>query len=220
MQKNSSQGGQRVFLWLTALTLIVIAGAVIYSVTRQGSGGAVTSVRADDYVRGDAGAQAVLIEYSDFQCPACGAFYLVVKDLEAQLGTSTAVVYRHFPLSQHQNAEAAAQAAEAAGLQGKFWEMHDQLFETQTDWSDLSSSAAHDYFVKLAEKLDLETERFSNDMKSPDIASRISRDQREGTAVGVNATPTFYLNGKKLILRNFNDLMTEVQAVIHATDTR
>lgn len=220
MQKNSNESGQRVFLWLTAFTLVVIAGAIIYSVTREGSGGAVAALRQDDHVRGSATAGAVLVEYSDFQCPACATFYPVVKALEAELGTSTAIVYRHFPLSQHKNAALAAAAAEAAGLQGKFWEMHDQLFETQEEWSPLGGDAAEAYFVKLAEGIDLETGRFSEDMESDAVKERVDRDLREGTVAGVSATPTFYLNGKKLMLTNFADLTKEVRAAAYATSTR
>ncbi len=220
MNKNSNEGGQRLFLWLTALALVVIAGAVIYSVTREGSGGVAAALRDDDHVRGNTTAETVLVEYSDFQCPACAAFYSTVKALETEFGTSTAIVYRHFPLSQHKNATLAAAAAEAAGLQGKFWEMHDLIFEHQKDWSELSSGAANDYFVKLAEQLNIETSRFSDDMRDPAITERISRDEREGVVAGVNATPTFYLNGKKLMLNNFADLAKEVRAATYATSTR
>jgi len=222
MQKNPNEGGQRTFLWLTAVTLVVVAGAIIYTMTREGGGSVVASLRADDHVRGSKTATTVLVEYSDFQCPACGAFYPVVKQLEAQFGSSTAVVYRHFPLAQHKNAQAAAIAAEAAGLQGKFWEMHDQLFEAQRDWSELSADTANGYFVKLAEKLNLETARFSDDMRSSAVKDRILRDQKEGTTAGVNATPTFYLNGKKLTLNSFTDLAKQVEAIviINATSTR
>ena len=220
MNKNSNEGGQRLFLWLTALALVVIAGAVIYSVTREGSGGVAAALRDDDHVRGNTTAETVLVEYSDFQCPACAAFYPTVKALETEFGTSTAIVYRHFPLSQQKNATLAAAAAEAAGLQGKFWEMHDQLFETQEEWSPLGSDAAEDYFVKLAEGIDLETGRFSEDMGSSAVKERVDRDEREGVVAGVNATPTFYLNGKKLMLNNFADLAKEVRAATYATSTR
>lgn len=220
MNKNTSTAPQRVFLWLCALTLLIIAGGVVYTLTRgEAPGGAVPELRADDHVRGNREATTVLIEYSDFQCPACAAFHLLLKDIESQYASSTAIVYRHFPLDQHKNARLAATAAEAAGMQGKFFEMHDLIFDHQKDWVELSADAANDYFVKLAEQLNIETARFSDDMRNPSIKERIDRDEKEGTAGRVSATPTFYLNGKQLKLTSYADLTAKVLEAHNATST-
>lgn len=152
---------------------------------------------------------ATLVEFSDFQCPACGAFYPLVKQLEEEFKGKLKVVYKHYPLPQHQYALKAAEASEAAGAQGKFWEYHDLLFENQNDLSVGN-------LKKLANDLGLNIEQFNNDLDSGKYASTVSEDIKLGNKLNVNSTPTFYLNGKKLILRNADDLKKEIQAVVNS----
>lgn len=144
----------------------------------------------------------ILIEYSDFQCPACKNFHQVLKQFEAtdspnfEITKKVTFVYRHFPLPQHLNALISASAAEAAGKQGKFWPMADLLFEKQDDW--LKSKNINDLFLKYAKELKLDLEKFKKDINSKEIKTKVDNDFTSGEKAGINATPTFFLNGKKL----------------------
>ncbi len=139
-------------------------------------------------------AKVTITEYSDFQCPACGSYYPMVKRLGTDFKNVT-IVYRHFPLPQHKNARAAAQAAEAAGQQGKFWEMHDMLFENQNFWSD--SNSPEEIFSTYAQKLALDLEKYKSDFNSSAAKTKITSDYQSG-ANEIDGTPTFFLNNKKI----------------------
>ena len=154
-----------------------------------------------DHVRGNKDAKVVLIEYGDFQCPGCGAAYPRVKALEEKYGENIAVVFRNFPLTNiHPNARAAAAAAEVAGLQGKYWEMHDALFENQDSWSDLSASERGKVFEGYAKQIGLDGAKFTKELDelSSRINQKISFDQALGRKLDVSGTPSFFLNGTKI----------------------
>ncbi len=157
----------------------------------------------DSHTEGNPKAKAYLVEFSDFECPACGAAEPTVAAIVKQYKDKLLFVYRHFPLSQHQFAERAAEAAEAANAQGKFWEMHDLLFANQDKFSDT-------YFDTLAKQLNLDMTKFDAALSSGTYANRVNEDVTAGTAFGVDATPTFFLNGQKLDLTSFNDFQTAV----------
>lgn len=150
----------------------------------------------NDHTVGKKDAKAVLIEYSDFQCPACKQYHPLVKQLVEKNKDNMLFVYRYFPLPLHQNAVPSALAAEAAGRQNKFFEMHDVLFDNQTEWEN--SKKPEDIFIKYAKNLKIDVEKFKKDMKSDEAKQRVDADKQSGTGFGVNATPTFFLNGKKL----------------------
>lgn len=177
---------------------VFILAAAMYSLAKPSTAGGVPDVSAADHVRGgDATAVVTLIEYSDFQCPACAAFEPLLQEVSAAYGTQVRTVYRHFPLyTLHPNAESAALAAEAAGLQGKFWEMHDLLFDRQADWDELA--APIDMFIAYAGLLEIDIEQFKNDLASDVVRDRVKVDVSSGNAAGISATPTFYLNGQVL----------------------
>jgi protein-disulfide isomerase len=142
-----------------------------------------------DHSRGSPTAPVTLVEYGDFECPYCGAAFYVIKKLEKTLGDKLRVVFRHFPLSTaHEHAEMAAEAAEAAGAQNKFWEMHDQLFQHQR-------ALEREDLVRYAEQIDLDTARFVRDLTEQRFAERVREDFVSGVRSGVNGTPTFYING-------------------------
>ncbi len=188
-------GSVGVFIIASVLGLIFFGGKSNES--SNPISGEPRQVTASDWVRGDITAKVAIIEYSDFQCPACGAYYPVIKRLEEKFGSQIAVVYRHFPLTQiHQNAELAATAAEAAGRQGKFWEMHDLLFENQKTWS--ANSDAKEIFIDYAKQLQLNEGQFVSDLGAKDLQEKISSSYKEGVSLGITGTPTFFLNGKKL----------------------
>jgi protein-disulfide isomerase len=156
-----------------------------------------TDTTADTKVKGDPEASVTLIEYSDFQCPACAAYYPLTKRLSEEFPDTLKVVYRHYPLTRiHPNAFPAARAAEAAHWQGKFWEMHDLLFEKQKEWSGLSDPT--DTFTAYAQGIGLDTERFREDLKDSGLGTAVKADQAKGDRDKVQGTPTFLLNGQKL----------------------
>lgn len=141
----------------------------------------------------------VLVEFSDLQCPACAAVHPRVKALLEKYPEKVQLVYRHYPLQTiHPNALPAARAAEAAAAQGKFWEMHDELFATQSQWERLGSP--DEFFVGVAEKLQLNKDEFLKVYQSEEARSVVLDDVRLGEQLRVNSTPTFYLNGELLDL--------------------
>jgi len=154
-------------------------------------------VTSADNVVGSLDNQAVLVEYADFQCPACAAYWPLLKKLEADFAGKLTVVYRYFPLrSIHQNADASAQAAQAAGMQNTFWEMADLLFTRQTEWE--KENQPFQKFLGYAQELKLDTERFSRDFESSDTKNRINHDFEDAMRIGLSGTPTFFLNGRQI----------------------
>ena len=153
------------------------------------------TVETGEWTKGNPDASVVLIEYSDFQCPACANYFPTVKELSERYADDMLIVYRHYPLrSIHEHAQIAGQAAEAAGMQGKFWEMHDILFERQSEWSSgLGQKAA---FARYARELGLDVERFKNDLTSDAAQTAVNRGYISAVAAGVSSTPTFFLNGE------------------------
>jgi protein-disulfide isomerase len=144
---------------------------------------------AKDWKRGRQDAPARLIEYGDFQCPFCGAAYPELKKLEADLGDGLLFIFRHFPLTRvHPNAQLAAEAAEAAGSQGRFWDMHDLLYENQEDLEPGS-------VLTYAAELELDLRRFARELEDHRHLPKIRSDFMEGVRSGVVGTPTFFING-------------------------
>ena len=142
-----------------------------------------------DHIQGKSSAPLTLVEYGDYECPYCGQAYLIVKEIQQRLKDQLRFVFRNFPLTQvHPHAQQTAEAAEAAGVQKKFWDMHDLLYENQQ---------ALDYYhlVEYASILDLNIERFNNDLFSHVYAGRVHEDFISGVRSGVNGTPTFFVNG-------------------------
>ena len=156
----------------------------------------ISAINDNENVKGDKNAKVALIEYSDFQCPACASYYPILKKVSENLGAQVKFAYRHFPLPQHKNAKLAATVAEAAGKQGKFWEMHDLIFQNQSDWSEEKNAAV--LFAKYAQDLQLDLAKFQTDIASEEIKAKIENDYKSGAKAGVNSTPSFFLNGKKL----------------------
>lgn len=165
-----------------------------------------SSVSPTDHIRGNIEAGNVLIEYSDLQCPACQAYHPLIEKLTAEYPEEIAVVYRHFPLSQHKNAEPAAYAAEAAGSQDKFWEMTALIFKNQDLWAE--SSQAKDNFISYAQELELDQEKFVQDLDSAQVQDKVENDYLSGVQANVRATPTFFFNGKKIASpKNYEDFV-------------
>jgi protein-disulfide isomerase len=154
------------------------------------------TILPDDHKKGSENPKVVLMEFSDFQCPACAAYYPVIKELINEFPNDLQFVYRHFPLKAiHFQAENAAIAAEAAGLQGKFWEMHDALFDNQTKWNPKTGKGA---FREYAELIGLDMNKYDEDINSDILRDKVRRDNDFAVSNGLNSTPTFYLNGNKI----------------------
>lgn len=144
-----------------------------------------------DHIQGAAKAPLTLVEYGDYECPHCGRAYPIVQEVQRRLGKQLRLVFRNFPLSNlHPHAAHAAEAAEAAAAQGKFWEMHDTLFEHQRELTDAA-------LVRHAEALGLDVARFEADLAGHKYAHRVREDFQSGIRSGVNGTPTFFINGER-----------------------
>ncbi len=139
----------------------------------------------------------VVMEYSDFQCPACRSYYPITKQLATEFGDRVAFVYRHFPLINiHPNAEFAARAAEAAGRQGKFWEMHDLLFEKQNEWARLANVTP--VFESYATLIGADMTRFTADFNSEEVKNFVRAQRIHAVQSGLRGTPTFFVNGVQI----------------------
>ncbi len=154
-------------------------------------------VNDSDWYVGGKDAAVTLVEYSDFQCPACGAYFPVMKGLQEAYGDKLKIVYRNYPLvTLHANAQIAAQAAEAAGIQGKFFEMHDALFQNQQSWS--TETDPTNTFLNYATVIGLDVEKFRTDLTSNAVINEIKNDINGGNASRLSGTPTFFLNGVQI----------------------
>ena len=154
------------------------------------------AIISTDWTLGSSTAPISLIEYGDYECPACGAYYPLVKQLLAAEGNKIYFVFRNFPLyTIHPDAGIAAEAAEAAGLQGQFWAMHDLLYTNQTTWSAVAASdTVSEYFNGYASSLGLNVAKFDSDMNSAQVNNKIANDVAGGTAAQIDHTPTFFIN--------------------------
>lgn len=186
---------------LGTLALVVVV-AVMFSNSSTSSSGVEPTVLLEGANNRMGPEQPVvtIVEFSDFQCPACKAVEPLVKQTALQYPDQVQVVYRHFPLlSIHPHAELAARASEVAAQEDLFWEMHDILFERQQTWSAANSSdAALALFTDYAEEIGLDRDLFTEAIQSDTVRTTVAQDMALGTQLGVNATPTLYVNGKKL----------------------
>lgn len=175
----------------------------------------ILNVRSDDWVKGDSSAKVTLIEYADFECPACAQYLDILDRLGEEYNSDLRIVYRHFPLPQHTKAIDTAKAAEAAGFQGKFWEMNSLLYERQDEW--IEEGNIKERLIEYANELGLEEGIFIEDYDSDEISKSIKQDEADALTLRVNQTPTFFINGKKVISNNgYGDLKEAIdQAVVN-----
>lgn len=208
-QRQQKRLYRRITLWLL---VVLIVGGGTFGMTKlasrpaQDAGPSITidAINELDWIKGSRDASVVLIEYSDFQCPACAFYYPFLKQFAEEFGNKLVIAYRHFPLPNHQNAKPATYTAESAGRQGKFWEMHDLLFNNQKEWKDKRN--ADEDFINYAQTLNLDTEQFKTDFYSKEIKKKIEGAYQNSVRLGLNSTPTFFLNGKKISNpRNYED---------------
>ncbi|KKQ45169.1 MAG: Peptidyl-prolyl cis-trans isomerase B [Candidatus Woesebacteria bacterium GW2011_GWA1_37_8] len=218
-QKKSEKQNQKVFVNLKKLFITLFGCLVIgffgFKVYKWATApvptvsGVSVEAKDDDWIKGNKDASITLIEYSDFQCPACKTYAPMIKKLSEEYKDNIKVVYRHYPLPQHKNAKAAAYGAEAAGKQGKFWEMHDLLFEKQEEWSNEG-----DITEKLsifAESLGLNKDEWRADYESQEVKDAVNADVTLANMINLSSTPTFLLNGEKITIRNYEDIKSKVE---------
>jgi protein-disulfide isomerase len=167
------------------------------------------------HVRGPREAPVTLEIYGDFQCPSCAVTSQAIDDLQKQYAGKLRIVFHEFPLAMHNHAVDAARAAEAAGLQGHFWEMHDMLYQYQPIWSKATNPAY--FFGAYANSLGLDVERFRADLQSPEVQTRVISDADAGAARGVKNTPTLYINGREVkTLFTFEKLQALIEEALAA----
>lgn len=178
--------------------------------------GSAVEMRAagDSHVRGNPNALVTLEEFGDFECPPCAKLSEPINQLEKDYRPSLRVVFHNFPLAMHAHAREAALAAEAAGLQGRFWEMHDLLYREQSVWS--KAAEVRTLFNSYAGILGLGVERFKKDMDGEQTKTRVTADQKQGTSLGVRNTPTIFVNNRPVDLRSVNSdtLRTAVEEAV------
>jgi len=175
--------------------------------------GKATLVNEKDWIKGNNQASVILIGYSDFQCPACAVYSALLKQLSEEYPDNLLIAYRHFPLTTiHKNAYPAAKAAESAGKQGKFWEMHDKLFDNQNEWAEVRDPK--DKFIEYARSLELDEETFKKDFESGEIKDNVGNDILSANSLGLNSTPTFFLNGEKVQPNSFQDFKKMIEKEI------
>jgi protein-disulfide isomerase len=215
-------------LLIGIIATILIIGGGIYLFSRPTTGTPAQSAKVSEeilvpqnafksagfannqYLPATSSAQVTLVEFGDYECPACAQFSPLVKQLMQESGGKVNFVFRNFPLPQHKKGMISAQAAEAAGLQGKFWEMHEKLYASQLEWAN--SNDALSYFVGYAQSMGLNVDQFKKDMDSKEIKDKISADINDGNLIRINATPTYYVNGMKLenLPFNYTDFKNQV----------
>ncbi|WP_295791425.1 thioredoxin domain-containing protein [uncultured Microbacterium sp.] len=198
------------------LVAVVLVGLVAFLVNRAQAPdpAAAAVVRADSHVLDDAGADAVtVVEFLDFECEACGAYYPVVEELRQKYAGQITYVVRYFPLPGHFNSTHSAVAVEAAAQQGRFEEMYHRLFDTQSAWGEAQESRA-DLFRDYAVDLDLDMAAYDAAVADPATEQRVRADFTEGRALGVGSTPTFFVDGQPVVIERWNDLETAIQAAL------
>jgi protein-disulfide isomerase len=196
----------KVLIGIGLATLIILAGGVFFlSKTNNSSTSSPEEVDAKLLVKDDSNrigtesAKVTLVEFGDFQCPSCAAAHPIVKQILQDYKNKIFFVFRNFPLPMHKNAQIAAEAAEGAGAIGgqkKYWEMHDKLFENQNEWAE--NNKPLDLFIEYSKELELDTDKFKKAVEQNKFQGKIQKDINDGNSIGVNGTPTFFVNGKKV----------------------
>ena len=218
-----------VFLSVSIITLVVIIGGVfLFSKSDSTNSNAKTvnselltpkdayvtgGIKDGKYIPATTDAKITLVEFGDYQCPACGAYSELVTNIITEFSGKVNLVFRNFPLPQHSNANLTSYAAEAAGLQGKFWEMHKKLYDTQEEWSN--AVTAKDIVIRYAKEMGLDEKKFKEDLDSSKIKDKVTKDVADANLIGINSTPTFFVNGQKIQNpRDYNEFKKIIEDAI------
>jgi protein-disulfide isomerase len=200
---------------LIAILVVVLGGMIALFVTAGGPQASTAKpvdesqlIKDNTHTTGNGAVK--IVEFGDFQCPACGATYPELQRVKQDFGSDITFAFRHFPLQQHANAEISAEASEAAHAQGKFWEMHNQLYEHQADWESLSNPV--DKFAEYAQAIGVaDIERFKRETSGGVYKDRVASDLGDGNTLGVNSTPTIYVNGVKAANGSYDTLKKMIE---------
>ena len=199
----------RKFIVILIVVVLALAGLFVYS-SRDKSENAETSqtngASVSNHSRGENSKNVELLVYGDFECSACAQLFPIEKAVFEKYQNDIKFTFRHFPLPDtiHPNARAAHRAAEAAGLQGKFFEMHDLLYENQSQWS--GSSKPKQFFDRYAQSIGLNMDQFNKDYASESVNSTINADKNEGKSKNIAGTPTFFINGEQISNSQLNSV--------------
>jgi protein-disulfide isomerase len=192
VQRPSTNNNVRNLIIATVCIIVIVIGVRLYKSEE------VNSNIGLDPVKGPPDAKVTIIEYSDFQCPACGFMQPVVNEIAKKYPKDVKVIYKNFPLTRaHKWAYTAALAGECAFDQGKFWEFHDTIFEQQKSWS--TSANARDDFLRHAKNIGMDENRLNECIDSGNAKKRVDLDMSEGNRLNINSTPTFFINGKRVV---------------------
>lgn len=197
-------GEAKALISIGVVTVLLLVGAVYFLSKSPGpadpNAGSTTPVEQSKLIKDDSykistdSAKVTIVEFLDFECEACGAAHPILKKVLEEYKGKVNFVVRNFP--NHDNSVLAANAAESAGEQGKFWEMHDKLFENQKTWGEKKVPQTEE-FMKYATELGLDMNKFKEVLESNKYVEKINKDKQEGMSIGVDATPTFFINGMK-----------------------
>lgn len=211
----------KILLGIGVLTVVLLVGA-IFLLSKSSSPANTNNspladpkllIKDDSHKIASSSAKVNLVEFGDYQCPACGAAHPIVKRILEDYSGRINFIFRNFPLAQHKNALIAAEVAEAAGEQGKYWEMYNKLYENQTQWSE--SKKPIDIFITYGKDLGLDTDKFKKEIEGSKFADRIRNDQNDGFSLGVNSTPTFFLNQEKIVgVPTYDQLKSKVDSAL------
>jgi len=197
VKRQKDQKRKNSIKWAIIFVIIAVAIYGMYKFLTAGIPNVTNShdvITQEDNVKGNTNSSVTLIEYGDFQCPACATYHSLVSQIAQEYGGRIQIAFRNFPLRRiHSNAQISSQAAEAAGKQGKFWEMHDMLYVNQNEWAGERNPES--IFEEYAKALDLDVDIFTADLKSSEVEEKINRDIALGNAAGINSTPSFVVNG-------------------------
>lgn len=211
---------KKIGIGILVITAVVYGGFKFVNwirVPQSESSPEVLQIAENEWIKGNVNAPVTIIEYSDFQCPACASYAPVLRSLSQEYPDDLRIVYRHFPLvTVHANAIAAARAAEAAGKQGRFWEMHDMLFSNQDQWS--SDGSPKDKFTAYAKDIGLDEEKFLEDLKAKDVEDAVDHDLAAANQLRLNSTPSFFLNGEKVAPAGFEAFKGLIDEKINSSE--
>ena len=201
---------------LLGIIAVIVAGLIGVFVMFNKQGSSTTTdasklVRATSQKQGSGSVQ--LVEFGDYQCPACGAAYSNVQKIMKEYDGKVTLIWRNYPLETiHKNALVSAQYAQASAQQNKFWEMHDKLYETQKEWSELADPTGK--FAEYATALGMDAAKLKNAAKDGAVNAIIKQDKTDGDAVGVQGTPTFFVNGKQVASYDYASLKAAIDAAL------
>jgi protein-disulfide isomerase len=197
---------------ISIIVAVLVGGSVWYSLRVEKTYN--EGITVADHIKGGVDAKVTLVEYSDFQCPACGQFEPVVEEVLGQYGDQIKFEYKNFPLIQlHPFAESAAVAAEAAAQQGKYFEFHDMLFAKQGEWTKGISPSS--FYSQYAKELGMDVSLFARHQRSSILRDKVKADYKAAVAMGLTSTPTFYLNGQKMTLTTLDEFKAQIERAVN-----